>query len=747
MKRKFKLSFLITIIIAIILFLTFHLNRNYFLDDHYTIAVVGPIDGVNKKGNAIWNGVSLCIDEINEKGGVGGRKIKLIAFNDQDDRKVAIKIAEEIAENKKINLVLGNNLSSTSNVAGLIYKKNGIAAITGSANSLSVTKNNEWFFRVISNTAFQGRYIANFMSKNLNIKKVSIIYDRNSTGTEISENFESQAKNLGIEIMNKWSFDSEKTKNDTDSFKLELEIQKIVSEVLSTKDPGMIFLGMLNTESVLVLKYLRSLGIKHKVFLGDEFTSKSFQMFQELPKEKAIPGYYSNGVYTVTPFLAEVGNEKAKNFVKKFRKKYSSEPTWHSATYYDAALVAVEAIKNAEIINMKRYKQTRILIREFLDKIDNYEQGINGVTQKIYFDSYGDANGPLAIGVYDKNKLNPAFHQYKLIDSSQTSNEAPTETFEKTLDGELVDINGKIMKEVRVVFTGIDINRISYINYSNFDFTADFYIWFRFKKELDDSNIEFDNSILPFKLENKIVESFKDGVHTRTYHVKNTFRANFDFKKYPFDRQILPLRFHHKTLMKNKIIYSTDVAGLVKKRQLSEIDISKENTGSKFLIKSIKSYEDFLVNRSTLGEVENFLNLKKLAYSRFNTLIEIEKKDNYFKIFLFLPLALISVFLYIQLFFKGKKLGLRFSILLVSLFLSVSYQAELKYSLKVDYFTAVDYAIIGLYGFIFLVLLELILLIHQEEEQYTKFVKYYFIINKYLMPIPVISLIMYYLVL
>ncbi|MEM7184182.1 MAG: ABC transporter substrate-binding protein, partial [Spirochaetota bacterium] len=384
MKRMYTISFAVAVLALLGIGIFFAWKSKLFDRNYITIAVVGPINGVSKRGNAIWNGVSLCIDEINEQGGIDGRQIKLLAFDDGDDRRLAIQKAEEIAENREINLVLGNNLSSTSIAAGRIYKKKGIPAITASASSVSVTKNNEWFFRVSSNTAFSGKYIANFMAKNLKTKKASILFDKNSVGSSLSRNFESQANNLGIEIVKKWSFDSEKIKTDGNASKLDVEIQKVVSEVLSTQDPGMIFLSMLNSESVKVLKYLRSSGIKHQVFIGDEFSAESFRMFQEFPKERAILGYYSNGVYAVTPFLTDVANKEAKVFIKKYKEKYGVEPSWHAASYYDAALAAVKAIRNAEIVDITKTKLSRLLIKKALQNIDNHEKSIEGVTKRIY---------------------------------------------------------------------------------------------------------------------------------------------------------------------------------------------------------------------------------------------------------------------------------------------------------------------------------------------------------------------------
>ncbi|MEM7180503.1 MAG: hypothetical protein AAF518_06300, partial [Spirochaetota bacterium] len=279
------------------------------------------------------------------------------------------------------------------------------------------------------------------------------------------------------------------------------------------------------------------------------------------------------------------------------------------------------------------------------------------------------------------------------------------------------------------------------------DFTADFYLWFRFKKELDDSNIVFDNSVLPFRLGKQVVNSLEDGVYTRTYLVRNNFRADFDFTKYPFDRQILPLQFRHKVLKKDKIIYAKDVSGLAKKEQMQGVNTSRMEPNSRFVIKTITSFEDFFINAPKSVDLANILDPQKFAHSQFNTFIEIEKKNHYARFVLFVPLVFFFAFLYLQLYFKGRKIKLRSYIILTILLSVTLFHIGLRYTFQVEYLMAIEFSILAVYGLLFFSLLELLLLIGQDEEGRTKFVKYYFLFLKVLMPIPVFVLTFWYMLL
>src|ERR1700751_4336134 len=88
----------------------------------------------------------LAIDEVNAKGGVNGRPIELVLFDDASDPDVARANAQAIADSPCI-AVLGHFLSSTSLAAAPAYKDARIPALTGSAAADDLTSGNEYYFR------------------------------------------------------------------------------------------------------------------------------------------------------------------------------------------------------------------------------------------------------------------------------------------------------------------------------------------------------------------------------------------------------------------------------------------------------------------------------------------------------------------------------------------------------------------------------------------------------------------------
>lgn len=723
--------------------LIFFLAYMYFFPkENIKIAVIGPLDGEHKSGIAIMQGVQLYIDEINSQGGINGKKIELVVKDDKNERKLAIAKATEVAESDEILLVLGHNFSSTSIEAGRVYQKHGVAAITGSATAVPVTKDNDWFFRVIPNTAFQGSFTANFINKSLNQNSASIIYDKGIFGTSMAENFEKASQNLGVKIIKKWGFDKSKEN-------LNAQFIKIITELRAVESPGIIFLSMLKKDSVKILTLLRSAGTKHLVILGDELTEDSFKSLAENPQEQAIPGYFSNNVFGVTPFLISIGNKKAQGFRQKFIKKYNREPLWYSASFYDATMVAVEAIKRAEVFGNGRIRTDRKAVRKAIAEMLNYEQSLEGVTGRIYFDQNGDANSPLAVGQYSNKKLIPDYDQYQLISSTEPQNDV----VEKSLNGDLIIIDDKLMSKTQVVYTGIDINEISNVNFENSTFTADFYLWYRFSGNFDEKNIIFTNSVGSVDLgepilteDEKALKINEDGVNLRTYRIKADFSMDIDYHDYPFQKINLPIMLRHRQLKRDKLIFVVDRFGLQTKKEKEGVGIKGFQTDTGLMIENQSFFQSVSSNISTLGNPKYFKSPQKNSYSKFNAVVQLKHKNVIFIIKVLLPIIVMVLILYAQCFVSAKHLWIRLLFSLSIFTGNVLYHVRYLNHLAVNYITAIEYLIFLLYILVLFGVFESVLSWILLEKENNKVVKILANIGRISYPVILIFAILWFVI-
>ncbi len=658
------------------------------------VAVAGPMTGKGKAdGLQMVQGVQLYLDKVNREGGVNGRTVKLLTFDDQNDKELAKQRAQEIVEQDKALVVLGHLYSGTSMQAGKIYKDAGIPAISGSATANNVVKDNHWYFRTVFDNSTQAIFLANYIIKVLKQDTVSVIYDKDNYGTSLARPFMSTFNGLGGNIKFKWSF-------DTSSKTIKKDIENIVVDLSKQKDnnPGMIFLATHGQEAVDIIVPLKRLELDYKLIGADAVGGKGFSSkFNEFPEEQAEPGYFTNGIHAPSPILFDVANEQAQQIRNEYIVKYGQKPSWKAMTYYDAAIVAVAAMKKANVKGSNLSKE-RANVRKHLASFDHIKKAIHGVTGKNYFDMEGNVKKPLVMGVFDKQQMVSALTQLNVVSDLSRIQDIKQELEDESI----IIVNNNYMYKTKVVYVGIDINEVSNLNIKNTSYLMDFYLWFRYQGEFDETQIEFVNAVKPIKLGKPIAETINGDMVYRAYRIKAPFRSGFQFFDYPFDLQNLQIKFRHPFLTKERLIYVVDEIGI---RQISNEGILKKlartqvfESITEWTAESASYYQDTMKNESTLGNPAFFLSEANIEYSRFNANISVKRKILSFIIKNMLPVIILLILSYLVFFMCPNQLTARITISINSLLAVAFFHLKMSSALPgIGYLVALDYAFYVIY--------------------------------------------------
>lgn len=144
--------------------------------ERWYLAFAGPLSGPDSRlGIEMANAADLAIARVNVAGGINGRQIALLRYDDQSDPEVARERAAEIAADARPLLVLGHRTSAPSIAAGEVYREAGIPAISGSATADALTADNPWYFRTIFTNSFQGNLLATYVRDILGHDTASVV--------------------------------------------------------------------------------------------------------------------------------------------------------------------------------------------------------------------------------------------------------------------------------------------------------------------------------------------------------------------------------------------------------------------------------------------------------------------------------------------------------------------------------------------------------------------------------------------
>jgi branched-chain amino acid transport system substrate-binding protein len=664
--------------------------------DTLQIAVIGPMSGKDHEGGqAMLDGVNLYVNEVNKSGGINGRTLEVIAYDDQNNKVTARNRAMEIAKESKAMVVIGHYYSSISLEGGKIYKEYGIPAITASATAPEVTEGNDWYFRVVADTNLQGKFSALYIKNILEQEAVNIVFEQDAYGTTLHHSFGRAARDSGLRIKSIWSINS--AIDDVDR-----KFDAITHELQLDPKPGALFVALQDHEAAKLVRSIRDAGIDLAIMGGDAIGSESFQrQFVKMPSETRSPGHYTDGIYAATFFISDISNRKARQFSKTFKRRFGKEPDDMAATHYDAAAIAVEAIRKAKIeIDVE---QSRKNIRNRLRSFRYIETAHKGITGRIFFDEHGNVVKPFPIGVYSHGRLISAPTQFGPIVNLDTIVDLRKELEQ----GNIIPFDDHFVYRTMVIYTGIDINEISNINPINETFTADFYLWFRHKGYLDYSKIEFLNAVEDLRLSDEpIMEMTGQNIAHRAYRTKGDFKAAFNFRNYPFDSQTLSIRFRHKKFNSERLVFVTDDIGMQRYGGRTPAERLKEYLGlskeAPWHLQDILVFSDIGAADSTLGNPGMFHAKADTAisYSRFNVVTEIERNAKSYVLKNLIPLFIVILLGYIMLFVspEGPAFVARMSLGLLALLTAVFLRVEAAGQFpNIGYLVALDYMYFAVY--------------------------------------------------
>jgi branched-chain amino acid transport system substrate-binding protein len=654
------------------------------------IAVAASLSGdAASGGQEIVDSIKLYIDTTNREGGINGRQLKLNIYDDKGNADGATQVANDIAKSDAL-VVLGHRSSDASIAAGSIYQERKLPAITGTANNPKVTSDRPYYFRMIYTNPALAKTLSIYAQQVLQIKTASVIYDKASKNELAQSELIKSAfeANGNGKIQKIWAIDSDPNNRKA-------SVQQIVNEIAAEPEAGILFLTLSKEEVAEdLLVALKQKGLKNSILgeqaLGRESFAKRFEKYDE---EKKTAGFFTDGMYVPLPILFDSAGADAQDFLAAYQKAYNKTPSYLGAKFYEAAIAAVDAIRKANPkLTTASLESDREQVREALAGLNNRKVGIRGLTGLLYFNSDRNSDQPVRLAQFQNQKLISASQQFTPIANPERLN-LPKEI----QSGSIVQSGNQYFWRQRVVYAGMDINKLNRIDKTSF--IADFYVWFRYSGSDEPTEIQFpdaiSNSVNPtapvFDGKDPIKAQVVNGLNYRLYRVRGEFRNAFDFRDYPFDSQRLNLRFDNPNLSTERLIYAIDKVGLRLPRP--EAEERKPFQGLQLWnFKSITYFQDSSRSTSTQGDPDLFQSNAQVEYPGLSIRMTFQRKTLVFLSKNVLPLILLSLLTYCCLFFPYTMFVPRTmapaSALLSGIVLLLSFNNQLP---EVGYTVAMEY--------------------------------------------------------
>ena len=227
--------------------------------DVIKVGVFLPLTGDNAAGGELeLRGIKLA-NKLHPE--VLGKKIELVVADNKSDKAEAASVAARLIEKDKVSVIVGSYGSSLSMAAGNIVKDSKVPAVGTSCTNPQVTANNDYYFRACFIDPFQGTVMANYAFKQ-GAKKVAIVQ-------EVSNDYAVGLAKFFKEAFIKLTGDENSIVEIANYQTGDKDFSAILTNI-KAKNPDAIFAPGNFTESALLVKQARQLGIEAPFMGGDK---------------------------------------------------------------------------------------------------------------------------------------------------------------------------------------------------------------------------------------------------------------------------------------------------------------------------------------------------------------------------------------------------------------------------------------------------------------------------------------------
>lgn len=308
-------------------------------------------------GDYIVNSAQMAADEINEAGGVNGKKIVIEYLDDQAESTVALQCMQKLVDEVDPLVVLGPDWSGNTLAAMPVAQEAGIPELTSSKSRALTHSGNDSLFRFVASSHMVGQTLAQ-LAKDQGYEKIAIWYTNTEYGVGGGEGAKLACEDLGLEVV------CYETHNDTDN--------DFTAQIQAVKDSGAdcLISYSIQTPGARSLKQLREQGVDIPVLLGDAAITPDFA--------ELVGDEYMEGCIATSAFVACDPSESAQAYTQKYEELYGVAPDDHGAPYYDMVKMLAQVIsENGE---------------EREDIIEGFKnlEGFEGAQGTYYCDEWGN---------------------------------------------------------------------------------------------------------------------------------------------------------------------------------------------------------------------------------------------------------------------------------------------------------------------------------------------------------------------
>lgn len=334
----------------------------------YALAFVGPLTGDNANlGINIRNGAKVAVQEANRG---DGPRIELKEFDTQGDPAQATTLSGRFLNDQSIIGVVGPTFSGETRAVMQPLQDVGLVMVSASATNAALptaVPNQTVFHRLVPDDDVQGQGLADYVSKELNLRRAAYVHDNSEYGKGLADGTQKLLEGAGLQTV------------ASDAVDPRSQDFSVVVNRMRSVNPDLIFYGGYYSEAGRLRKQLVDGGVRARFLSGDGSLDPGFVT-------AAGAAAAEGALVTCACKLAtaDAGGELGE-FARTYRQVNNANPGTYSTEGYDAANILIAGIRDG--------KTDRRALLDHVENLGTYE----GVGKTVNFEPNGNIR---ATGVF-----------------------------------------------------------------------------------------------------------------------------------------------------------------------------------------------------------------------------------------------------------------------------------------------------------------------------------------------------------
>jgi branched-chain amino acid transport system substrate-binding protein len=292
------------------------------------IGFFGPLTGpVAADGVSARHAVELALTEVNAAGGILGRRVELIVYDDRLNTQEAVAIAHKLIEKDRVVGVVSGAFSGPSRVTAPLFAKAGVPMVTAYAVHADVTRGSRSNFRVGFLGAVDGGAAGEYAVTALRSRRPAVLTIDNDFGREIGAGFTARVEAHGVKVLLQQLY----------TYPGEKDFRPLLTRIKAA-GPDLLFAAGYHDVAALITLQARELGLSLPILAKGGFDSPKFV---ELAKGTA------EGVIVATNLDRDDPRPAVQARLKTYEAAYHTPLDMVGASSFDAAMVLLDAIQRA----------------------------------------------------------------------------------------------------------------------------------------------------------------------------------------------------------------------------------------------------------------------------------------------------------------------------------------------------------------------------------------------------------------